>query len=66
MVCVQASKRNDDAGEPELRRYVARPPVANERLSLPVDGRALNALKSRFRDGTRHVATRRGDGILAR
>jgi hypothetical protein len=35
-----------------LCRYVARPPVATERLSRLADGRLLYRLKHRWRDGT--------------
>jgi hypothetical protein len=38
-----------------LCRYVARPPVATQRLSLLEDGRLLYRLKHRWRDGTTHV-----------
>lgn len=38
-----------------LCRYVARPPVATERLSRLTDGRLLYRLKHRWRDGTTHV-----------
>jgi len=38
-----------------LCRYVARPPVATERLSRMADGRLLYRLKHRWRDGTTHV-----------
>jgi len=38
-----------------LCRYVARPPVATERLSRLDDGRLLYRLKHRWRDGTTHV-----------
>ncbi len=38
-----------------LCRYVARPPVATERLSRLVDGRLLYRLKHRWRDGTTHI-----------
>jgi hypothetical protein len=38
-----------------LCRYVARPPVATERLSRLGDGRLLYRLKHRWRDGTTHV-----------
>ncbi len=38
-----------------LCRYVARPPVATERLSRTEDGRLLYRLKHRWRDGTTHV-----------
>ncbi len=38
-----------------LCRYVARPPIASERLSAQDDGRLLYRLKRRWRDGTTHV-----------
>ena len=38
-----------------LCRYVARPPVATERLSSLPDGRLLYRLKRRWRDGTTHM-----------
>ena len=38
-----------------LCRYVARPPVATERLSRLPDGRLLYRLKRRRRDGTTHM-----------
>jgi hypothetical protein len=38
-----------------LCRYVARPPVAADRLSRLEDGRLLYRLKHRWRDGTSHV-----------
>jgi hypothetical protein len=38
-----------------LCRYVARPPVATERLSRLEDDRLLYRLKHRWRDGTTHV-----------
>lgn len=38
-----------------LCRYVARPPVATERLSRLQDGRLLYRLKHKRRDGTTHV-----------
>ena len=38
-----------------LCRYVARPPVATERLSRLADGQLLYRLKHRWRDGTSHV-----------
>ena len=37
-----------------LCRYVARPPVATERLSRLAEGRLLYRLKRRWRDGTTH------------
>ena len=38
-----------------LARYVARPPVATERLSLTESGHVRYALKTPYRDGTTHV-----------
>jgi hypothetical protein len=38
-----------------LARYIARPPIATERLSLTDSGHALYALKTPYRDGTTHV-----------
>jgi len=45
----------DRARLERLCRYVARPPVATERLSQLADGRLLYRLKHRWRDGTTHV-----------
>ena len=45
----------DRARLERLCRYVARPPVATERLSRFADGRLLYRLKHRWRDGTTHV-----------
>ena len=42
-----------------LCRYVARPPVATERLSLLADGRVAYSLRHRWRDGTTHLETMR-------
>ncbi len=39
----------------KLCRYVARPPIAQERLSLIPDGRVLYRLKRPYRDGSTHV-----------
>jgi hypothetical protein len=44
-----------------LCRYVARPPVATERLSRLPDGRLLYRLKHRWRDGTTHVLYEPGE-----
>jgi hypothetical protein len=44
-----------------LCRYVARPPVATERLSRLEDGRLLYRLKHRWRDGTTHVVFESGE-----
>ena len=38
-----------------LSRYVARPPLANERLEEQSDGRLALRLKTRWRDGTTHI-----------
>jgi len=38
-----------------LCRYVARPPVATERLTRLEDGRLLYRLRHRWRDGTTHI-----------
>lgn len=38
-----------------LIRYVARPPIANDRLAVLPDGRISYALKTRWRDGSTHV-----------
>jgi hypothetical protein len=38
-----------------LARYVARPPVATERLSLTEGGLVRCALKTPYRDGTTHI-----------
>lgn len=39
----------------QLARYVARPPVATDRLSLTEGGQVRCALKTPYRDGTTHV-----------
>jgi hypothetical protein len=39
----------------KLCRYVARPPIAQERLSMIGDGRVLYRLKRPYRDGSTHV-----------
>lgn len=51
-VCIPARARRQLE---KLCRYVARPPVATERLSRLPDGRLLYRLKHRWRDGTTHV-----------
>jgi hypothetical protein len=38
-----------------LCRYIARPAIANERLSLTRQGNVRNQLKTPYRDGTTHV-----------
>jgi hypothetical protein len=42
-----------------LCRYVARPPLALERLETMADGRLAYRLKTRWRDGTTHVVMER-------
>ena len=46
-----------------LARYVSRPPVATERLSLTRGGNVRYALKTPYRDGTTHVIFEREDFI---
>jgi hypothetical protein len=46
---------NDRTRLEHLCRYVARPPVATQRLSRLADGRLLYRLKRRWRDGTTHM-----------
>ena len=46
-----------------LARYVSRPPVATERLSLTRGGNVRYALKTPYRDGTTHVIVEPGDFI---
>jgi hypothetical protein len=52
---VQAATRiaaNDDEGLERMARYLARPPIATDRLTLRDDGRLELRLKRRWRDGT--------------
>jgi len=51
-VCVPA---NDRRRLERLCRYVARPPIASERLEQLADGRLRYRLKHRWRDGTTHM-----------
>jgi hypothetical protein len=46
-----------------LCRYVARPPLANERLDELPDGRLALRLKTRWRDGTSHLLMERSELI---
>jgi hypothetical protein len=46
-----------------LCRYAARPPLGNERLEERPGGRLLLRLKTRWRDGTTHIAMERSDLI---
>jgi hypothetical protein len=52
-VCVPAAR--DRQRLERLVRYVARPPIATDRLSELPDGRILYRLRHRWRDGTTHV-----------
>jgi Putative transposase len=46
---------DDRAGIERLCRYVLRPPVAQDRLSLTPDGLVLVTLKAEWHDGTTHL-----------
>lgn len=46
----------DREGLERLCRYVARPPIKVERLSLDSDGRVIYALRRHWRDGTSAIA----------
>ncbi len=46
-----------------LCRYVARPPLANDRLEVHPDGRLALRLKTRWRDGTSHILMERSELI---
>jgi hypothetical protein len=46
-----------------LCRYVARPPLANDRLEKHPDGRLALRLKTRWRDGTSHILMERSELI---
>jgi hypothetical protein len=46
-----------------LCRYVARPPLANDRLEEHPDGRLTLRLKTRWRDGTTHILMERSELI---
>ena len=56
----------DRARLERLGRYVARPPVATERLSRLPDGRLLYRLKRRWRDGTTAVVFEPQKGLRLR
>ncbi len=47
----------------QLCRYVARPPLATERLTASADGRLALRLKTRWRDGTTHILMERSELI---
>jgi hypothetical protein len=44
-----------------LCRYVARPPLAHDRLEVRPDGRLALRLKTRWRDGTTHILMERNE-----
>jgi hypothetical protein len=46
-----------------LCRYVARPPLASDRLEESPDGRLVLRLKTRWRDGTSHILMERSELI---
>jgi hypothetical protein len=46
----------DREGLERLCRYIARPPIKAERLSLDADGRVIYALRRHWRDGTSAIA----------
>ncbi len=47
-------RAGDRARLSQVCRYISRPPIASERLSLTPDGRVLYRLRAPFRDGTSH------------
>jgi Putative transposase/Transposase zinc-binding domain len=51
-----AIKADDREGREHLLRYIARPPLSDERMSQLEDGRVALRLKKAWRDGTTHVA----------
>ncbi len=53
---------NDRRRLERLCRYVARPPLALDRLEEMPDGRLAYRLKTRWRDGTTHVVLERHAG----
>ncbi len=59
-VCVPACDRRRLE---RLCRYVARPPLANERLEERPDGTLALRLKTRWRDGTTHIVMERRELI---
>ena len=54
---------NDRRRLERLCRYVARPPIANDRLRELPDGRLALQLKTRWRDGMTHILMERRDLI---
>jgi len=53
--CGVAAGAHQRAKLERLCRYIARPAIANERLSLIRQGNVRYRLKTRYRDGTTHV-----------
>jgi hypothetical protein len=49
-------RANDRVGLEHLCRYLARPPIANDRLQELLDGRLALRFKQAWRDGTTHIA----------
>jgi len=54
---------NDRRRLERLCRYVARPPIAHDRLEERAEGRLALRLKTRWRDGTTHILIERRDLI---
>ena len=50
-----ALEAGDHAGRERLARYLMRPPIASERLSLDEHGRVVYRLRRHWKDGTRAV-----------
>jgi hypothetical protein len=50
-----ALEADDHAGRERLARYLARPAIATERLSLAPNGRVVYGLRRHWKDGTRAV-----------
>ena len=46
---------NDRQGLEQLCRYITRPALSNERLSINGKGQIVLKLKSRWKDGTSHI-----------
>jgi hypothetical protein len=51
----RAVRADDRAGLERLVRYLLRPPLAQERLTRPADGRVVCTLGRPWHDGTRHL-----------
>jgi hypothetical protein len=55
-VLIAATHGEGREGLERLCRYIARPPIKVERLSLDADGRVIYALRRHWRDGTSAIA----------